>query len=293
MAKGKVFGGNNTNATGDAIVGDVIISKTFSNDSGLGKTGTIPNLAGDTASLSSSIDGTTLKLITDEGYMDGVDDTVTITDADFLAANIKNGVTLFGLLGTYIFTDKLWAWGFNVYGQLGDGGVTTRLLPVLAGDISSSNVTCGFSHVLSIKLDNTLWGWGKNNYGQLGDGTTARNTPSQVGSSTWKMVASTGDCTHGILSDDTLWGSGYNNHGQIGDGGTTNRPILVQIGSSTWKFIASGGSHSHGILFNNSLWGWGYNGQGQVGDGGATERLAPVQIGSSTWKIITDGGNHT
>ena len=59
------------------------------------------NRAGDTACTSSSVDGTTLKLLATAGYRDGTDDNVTITDADFIAANIKDGVTIFGLLGTY------------------------------------------------------------------------------------------------------------------------------------------------------------------------------------------------
>jgi hypothetical protein len=65
-------------------------------------TGTMVNNAGDTACTSSSIDGTTLKLLATVGYRDGVDDNVTLTDADFIAANIKDGVTIFGLLGTYV-----------------------------------------------------------------------------------------------------------------------------------------------------------------------------------------------
>lgn len=65
-------------------------------------TGTMVDQAGATAATSSAIDGTTLKLLASEGYRDGVNDYVTITDAAFIATNIKDGVTLFGLLGTYV-----------------------------------------------------------------------------------------------------------------------------------------------------------------------------------------------
>ena len=151
MAKGKVFGGNNTDASGNAVVEDVLISKTFSNNSGTSKTGTMPNLAGDTATVSSSIDGTTLKLVTEEGYMDGSDDAVTITDADFVAANIKSGVTLFGILGTYSAELlELWAWGRNTYGQLGDGGVTDRHAPVQIGSSTWKLIGDGDDHSLAI-----------------------------------------------------------------------------------------------------------------------------------------------
>jgi len=63
--------------------------------------GTMPDRSGDTAALASSVVGTTLKLTASDGYRDGVDDNVTITDAAFVAGNIKTGATVHGLAGTY------------------------------------------------------------------------------------------------------------------------------------------------------------------------------------------------
>ncbi|MFC4599455.1 hypothetical protein [Cohnella hongkongensis] len=61
--------------------------------------GTMPNRAGDTAALASSVTATTLKLLASLGYRDGVDDYVTITDPNFIAANILSGKSIFGLIG--------------------------------------------------------------------------------------------------------------------------------------------------------------------------------------------------
>ncbi|WP_207669389.1 hypothetical protein [Dehalobacter sp. 14DCB1] len=61
--------------------------------------GMMPNRAGETAALSSEVSGTTLKLLASDGYRDGVDDKVTIMDADFVAENIKSGVNIFGIDG--------------------------------------------------------------------------------------------------------------------------------------------------------------------------------------------------
>ena len=88
--------------TGDAVVAEVLAGKTFySNDAGTQLTGTMPDNEGDNASTSSSVTGTTLKLVAPTGFYDGTD-TVTITDADFIAANIKSGVDLFGVTGTAV-----------------------------------------------------------------------------------------------------------------------------------------------------------------------------------------------
>lgn len=89
-----------TQTGGDAVSANVLTGKTFTNDSGQ-QIGTMANRAGDTAALSSTVAGTTLKLLPSDGYRDGVDDYVTITDADFAASNIKKDVNVLGILGTY------------------------------------------------------------------------------------------------------------------------------------------------------------------------------------------------
>lgn len=86
-------------ASGNAAASDLLSGKTASTDAGE-ITGTMPNRAGDNANLASSVSGTTLKLRAPNGYYDGTDDTVTITDTDFIASNIKSGVNLFGITGT-------------------------------------------------------------------------------------------------------------------------------------------------------------------------------------------------
>ena len=59
----------------------------------------IPYKVGDNTASSSSVSGTTLKLVSPEGYYGG-DDTVTITDEDFVAGNILETKNIFGLAGT-------------------------------------------------------------------------------------------------------------------------------------------------------------------------------------------------
>ncbi|ATW27952.1 hypothetical protein [Candidatus Formimonas warabiya] len=83
----------------NAAAGNVLSGKT-AYVGGSKITGTMPNRAGDNVNISSSVVGTTLKLRSPAGYYDGIDDTVYITDADFVASNIKNGINIFGLTGT-------------------------------------------------------------------------------------------------------------------------------------------------------------------------------------------------
>jgi alpha-tubulin suppressor-like RCC1 family protein len=89
----------------------------------------------------------------------------------------------------------LWAWGYNNYGQLGDGTVISRSSPVQIGALTTwSKFSGGYNFTSTIKTDGTLWSWGRNNNGQLGQNiatTVSRSSPVQVGSNTnWVNTSS-------------------------------------------------------------------------------------------------------
>lgn len=69
---------------------------------------------------------------------------------------------------------SVWAWGYNEFGQLGDGTsevdryAPKRVLPPGSGVIA---ITAGLFHTLALKKDGSVWAWGANNAGQLGDGS--------------------------------------------------------------------------------------------------------------------------
>jgi hypothetical protein len=142
----------------------------------------------------------------------------------------------------------VWAWGYNKYGQLGDGTTTQRTTPVqvlgLSGVVA---VAGGGSHSLAIRSDGTVWAWGYNSYGQLGDGTTTnRPSPVQVVGLSG-AVAPAGGGSHSLVvkSDGVAWAWGGNGDGELGDRTTTLRPTPVQVsGLSGAVEVAAGGSHS-------------------------------------------------
>jgi len=78
----------------------------------------------------------------------------------------------------------LWAWGFNAYGQLGDGTQVDKNIPVLIGS-DYATIAAGSIHTLALKTDGTLWAWGFNGDGELGDGTVVNKfAPVQIGPNT-------------------------------------------------------------------------------------------------------------
>jgi alpha-tubulin suppressor-like RCC1 family protein len=132
----------------------------------------------------------------------------------------------------------LFCWGYNGFGQLGDGTATSRRVPTLtwfdAHDWSLL-VSAGNYHTCAVKGSGTLWCWGYNDQGQLGDGTTTpRSAPTQVGTeSTWDGVAAGGIHSCGVKEDFSLWCWGGNVWGSLGDGSFDDSLVPVQTSGTS------------------------------------------------------------
>ncbi len=192
----------------------------------------------------------------------------------------------------------LWTWGYNWYGQLGNGTTTDVYSPVMLGlEKKWINVSAGLHHSIALKSDGTLWTWGYNWYGQLGDGaTTDIYIPSKIGADNdWISIYSGDNHTIALKSDGSLWAWGYNGHGQIGDGTITDRHTPTMIGSDyDWVSVAAGSNHTVALKSNGTLWAWGRNLESQLGDGTTTDRHAPTMIGTDKdWVSVATGSNHT
>ncbi|MFE6100820.1 Ig-like domain repeat protein [Streptomyces laurentii] len=81
---------------------------------------------------------------------------------------------------------RVFGWGANQFGQVGDGTTTDRLTPVEvafpAGTPAITDVKASVrGHSMALSSDGRVFTWGLNRSGQLGDGTTVnRPTPYQV-----------------------------------------------------------------------------------------------------------------
>jgi alpha-tubulin suppressor-like RCC1 family protein len=182
----------------------------------------------------------------------------------------------------------MWCWGYNFYGQLGDGTNTQQPSPVQVMTTGTFGlVNAGGEHTCGRKADGTLWCWGDNNVGQVGDGTTTnRNTPVQVTglASAVGEVAAGEDHSCARLVDETLWCWGSNAQSQLGDGSQndSNVPVWVDRLGSTVTEVSAGWHITCARKNDNSLWCWGSNDYGELGNNSTLQRTIPTAVTTST-----------
>ena len=187
---------------------------------------------------------------------------------------------------------RVFSFGLNSDGQLGDGTRTVRRTPVqVQGVTDAIDVASGRDMSYAIRADGTVLAWGDNAYGELGDGTTTdRLTPVKVTGLTG-VTEVAGGRDHGLAlrADGTVWAFGWNLYGQLGDGTTTNRLTPVQVTTGV-KQITAGAHHSYALATGGQVLAWGRNYRDEIGDGTTTNRLRPVSvIGVSTAVSIGSG----
>lgn len=85
---------------------------------------------------------------------------------------------------------KLFAWGRNGSGQVGDGTIALKNYPIQITEYTWIAVAAGHFHSLAIRDDGKLFAWGENNKGQLGLGDKIdRLFPTQVGTDNWLAIS--------------------------------------------------------------------------------------------------------
>lgn len=116
--------------------------------------------------------------------------------------------------------------GYNYYGQLGNGNFTNTSDPQTVGGLSAQGtpllslrgVSTGINHACALDASGNAYCWGNGYWGQLGNGiANVSNVPVLVtGGLTFKAIAAGYLHTCAIGTDNALycWGSNYN--GQLG-----------------------------------------------------------------------------
>ena len=184
---------------------------------------------------------------------------------------------------------KVYAWGRNSEGQLGDGTNIDRSIPVLvdiSGVLNGKNivkVSAGADHSLALDDQGKVYAWGRNNEGQLGDGNFEEY--DDYGSNDY------GYDDYGY--DDYGYDDyGSNDYGYTFQGIDSNVPVEVDtsgvLGGKNIVEIRAGSFYSLALDDQGKVYSWGSNFNGQLGDGTTIKRFTPVEVDTSG---VLDGKN--
>jgi alpha-tubulin suppressor-like RCC1 family protein len=178
---------------------------------------------------------------------------------------------------------RVFGWGEDAFGQLGDGALTQSDAPVIAGGLNFvTAVAAGKDHSLALLANGTVMAWGSNASGQLGDGeeSVGSDVPVLVqGLTHVKAIAAGANQSLALLEDGTVMAWGGNESGQLGDGNTEESYVPVPVkGLTGATAIAAGGEHSMALLSDGKAMAWGDDEQGQLGDDATANSDVPVSV---------------
>jgi alpha-tubulin suppressor-like RCC1 family protein len=193
-----------------------------------------------------------------------------------------------------IAAGKVYCWGRNDNGNLGDGTTTDRTtaVPVRTDGVLSGKTLVDIGaagHGYNCVLDSAgkPYCWGENEHSQLGDGTTANSSlPLAVtlGPMAGKQLRRIGDqYDHTCALDSTghafCWG--HEDQGGLGNGASADVNVTVPTAITqpvAFRDLSPGEHMTCAIGTDHRAYCWGDNDAGGVGDNSTIDRTTPVAV---------------
>jgi RCC1 and BTB domain-containing protein len=174
--------------------------------------------------------------------------------------------------------DQVYAWGWNDWGQIGNGCNNDQSIPIKVKGFNNERVvmiSCGYFHSMALTECGHVYSWGYNDCGQLGIGNTVHsNEPKFV------AVIDENKCNvfiekiscgyaHSLLlsSDGNIYAFGRNEFGELGNQKEENELSPQRIKTETkfidisshWNYYISIALSQDGIYYI-----WGYCGEERI-----------------------------
>ncbi|MDO4684630.1 MAG: hypothetical protein Q4B06_02905 [Candidatus Saccharibacteria bacterium] len=217
---------------------------------------------------------------------------------------------------------KVYCWGANNHGQLGNGktGTPHSPYPALIDTSASSSLRNNLVTYIAAGKDNTcvisegkIYCWGNNNYRQSSGssaGGVAAHRPmaidmssshSSLRNKTAVQLALGSEHSCALANDNTIHCWGRNNHGQLGNGTNTDSASPRQVDTAgvlngkKITTITAGYNHTCAFTSDKLVRCWGANNHGQLGNQATANQNKPVAsgVGPSDWAPIKNKTFHS
>jgi Regulator of Chromosome Condensation (RCC1) repeat protein/regulator of chromosome condensation (RCC1) repeat-containing protein len=177
-------------------------------------------------------------------------------------------------------------WGQNENGQLGDGTVSNRAVPVDVVGLSSGvlAISAGTARTCAVTSVGAVKCWGRSDFlREVGDGaTTFSAVPLDVtGLASGVLAVDAGqDHSCAVTTAGAVKCWGFNSNGELGNGTRTESvaPVDVVGLSSGVLAVAIGAMHSCVVMYDGAVKCWGSNWNGELGNGSHAGSLVPVDV---------------
>jgi alpha-tubulin suppressor-like RCC1 family protein len=181
----------------------------------------------------------------------------------------------------------VWAWGVNVYGEVGDGTTSpyvTQAVKVVfpAGVVIAALANpMPFDGALAIDSHGHVWGWGLNAASDLCLSGRNELRPEQLPLS--GVTLATGARTHSLFdSKGRIYACGSGQYGVLGNGTLKSSPTPTVVSglptSARVTVLTSSWGDAGALLSNGTYYDWGFNDAGQLGTGGTADSDVPVKV---------------
>jgi len=178
---------------------------------------------------------------------------------------------------------RLYCWGRNDWGQIGDGTQINRLTPVRVA-VDGIAVSTGRMHTCALVSSQEVACWGDNTSGQLGAPAAVAHSliPRHVDGLPARIVevAAAGFNTCALSVDGNLFCWGRNLYGEVGDGtgGVGQERRVPSFTLAGVRRVFPGLTHFCAELEVGPIVCWGRNDYGQLGDGTLDDRYLPTHL---------------
>lgn len=213
----------------------------------------------------------------------------------FVHANEWNGC------GVHI-SGKIFCWGWNSNGVIGNGTISSAALPPTEIDMSSHpeendfvQVVTGF-HACGLHASGKVFCWGENGSGTSGNGTTTdTSSPVEIDmgltgkANNFTELFTNYDSMCALHQDGTLYCWGYNSSGEYltGDTSDKDRPVLYDMSAEPISNnIKTAGMSAWAVCVhheNDKFYCSGYNWAGLGDAGGTQSSLVPLEVDTSNF----------
>jgi len=199
-------------------------------------------------------------------------------------------------------TRRVYTWGFNTDGAMGQASAQINSPPVLVDLPETKNIVIGDQFMLALSGAGEIYAWGNNSSGQLGLGHLDSVAHPELIRTSSKIVNIAAGSTHALAlsAQGEIFGWGSNHYGQIAveqKAGNSRpayitKPVRIPF-PEKMASIAAGMHCSIALSSSGNVYTWGWNGCGQLGHGDLQSRSKPTRIASlSGVRAIASGEMH-